>query len=143
MKTEFIKHIILREDTTINQKLVKKGVVVKKDFWVTSSDGIVLSNFPNTDVDELWNYCLGLVEKGVADFIYKHVNTLEENEKPQSCNGCPHQSFTSGYFGNKVWEHRKCCNAMGLNTTYHIFLKNNIIEECFQKNTKPKECPKN
>ncbi len=143
MKTKIIKHIILTQDRVINGKKIGSGRVIKNEgCWVTSSCGLILSNFPTVDKEKLWEEVLKIVEQGDANYIYSHIDYLEEGEKPKTCNGCPHQSFTVGYFDNKnEWESRMNCNAKGLCEWHYENVNKNTIKKHFDSKTKPLDCP--
>ncbi len=143
MKTKIIKHVILTQDRVINGKNIQRGRVIKNEgCWVTSSCGLVLSNFPIVDTEKLWAEVLKIPEEGNGEYIYSHIDYLEDGEKPISCNGCPHQSFTVGYFDNKKeWENRMSCNAKGMCEWYHKKVNENTIRKHFDNKTKPSDCP--
>ncbi len=143
MKTKIIRHVILTQDRVINGKNIKRGLVIKNDgLLVTSSCGLVLSNFPTLNPEELWKEILKIVQEGDAEYIFEHRNILEAEEKPTSCNGCPHQSFTTGYFDNKdKWEKRMSCNALAMCAWYHKKVNENAIRKHFDNQTKPTDCP--
>ena len=93
MKQKIVQHIITTQDVMLNGHCVQRGRVIKNDGWITSSDGQVLSNSPSIAPKVLWKRVLKLVERGMADYIYSHINYLEDGEVPVSCNGCPWQGF--------------------------------------------------
>ena len=143
MKTKIKQHIILKKDCVINGKKIERGRVIKNEGWITSSCGLVLSNFPTVDSEKLWKEVLKKVEQGDADYIYSHIDYLEEGEEPKSCKGCPHQSFTVGYFDNKdEYENRMSCNALGMCGWYHKKVSENAIKKHYYEGTKPMDCPK-
>ena len=142
MKIEYRKHIFLTQNVVINGKKVNHGLVLKKEgSWVTSSDGTVLSNFPTVKPDKLWEKCCEFVDKGQAEYLYSHINSLEKGEIPNSCNGCPYQSFTGGYFGKKDHEWRMSCNANGVGYWDNKNTDEDVIKYHHKNKTKPKDCP--
>lgn len=143
MKTKIIKHVILTQDRVINGKNIQRGIVIKNDGCsITSSCGLVLSNFPTVDTEKLWEEVLKIPEEGNGKYIYSHIDYLDDGEKPTSCNRCPHQSFTVGYFDNKnKHETRMSCNAKGISEWNRKKVNENTIRKHFDNKTKPSDCP--